>query len=81
VPVDFVDGAATKIDALLPEVLYRAFLADAVGRAAAAARRGAPPTDLDTWLRAAWSQALGEPALCAAARAMLAEYEIQPPNR
>jgi hypothetical protein len=76
VPVDFVPGAAARIDALLPEVLYRAFLADARRRAAAAARRDAGGTDLDAWLAAAWSRAQVSRAACAAAEALLADLDL-----
>jgi hypothetical protein len=76
VPVDFVPGAAARIDALLPEVLYRAFLADARRRSAAAARRDAGPTDLDAWLAAAWARAQASSAACAAAEELLADLDL-----
>ena len=76
VPVDFVRGAATRIDAVPPEILYRAFLAQAVTRSGRSARRVATPTDLDAWLRAAWARAESDPASCVAARAFLEEFGI-----
>ena len=59
VPVDFVPGAAERIDGTLPEVLYRAFLADAITRSERAAGRGAIATELDGWIAAAWTRAQG----------------------
>lgn len=76
VPVNFVAGAAQKIDALLPEVLYRAFLADAAERAASAMRRGAQPTALDGWLAVAWARARTDGPACQAALALLDELRL-----
>jgi hypothetical protein len=76
VPVDFVPGAAARIDALLPEVLYRAFLADARRRASAAALLNAGRSDLDAWLAAAWARAQGSSAACAAAEELLADLDL-----
>lgn len=76
VPVDFVPGAATRIDALLPEVLYRAFLTDATRRSANAAHRGMARTALDDWLAAARSRARGDGTACHAAADLLAELGI-----
>ena len=73
VPVDFLSGAAEKIDALAPEVIYRAFLIDVLARERRAARRGATPTRLDEWLRAAWRDAAEDREACAAARSLLVE--------
>lgn len=76
VPVDFVPGAADRIDGTLPEVLYRAFLADAIARSELAARRGAVATELDAWLAAAWTRARVDAAATAAARHLLDELGI-----
>lgn len=57
VPVDFMPGAAARIDALPPQVLFTAFLRDAVGRGRSAARHGAEPSELDRWISAAWVRA------------------------
>ena len=73
VPVDFVPGAAEQIDGTLPEVLYRAFLADAITRIDRAARRGAVATELDGRLVAAWTRARADATATAAAHALLAE--------
>ena len=76
VPVNFVSGAAEKLDALLPEVLYRAFLADAAGRAAAAARHGVAPSGLDSWLATAWARARSDGPACHAAITLLDELRL-----
>jgi hypothetical protein len=76
VPVDFVPGAAERIDGTLPEVLYRSFLADAVGRSERAAQRGAIPSELDGWLAAAWTHARADAPAALAARELLAELGI-----
>ena len=76
VPVDFVPGAAERIDGTLPEVLYRAFLADAVTRTERAARRGAIAAELDGWLVAAWTRARADTIATAAARELLAELGV-----
>jgi hypothetical protein len=76
VPVDFVSGAATRIDATPAEVLYRAFLLDAITRHRASAHRLAAPSELDSWVRAAWARAQSDAASCAAARSLLAEFAI-----
>lgn len=73
VPVDFVPGAAQRIDGTLPEVLYRAFLADAIARTERAVRRGATATALDGWLAAAWARARADSTATAAAHDLLAE--------
>jgi hypothetical protein len=55
VPVDFVPGAARRIGAFEPEVVFTAFVGDAVRRLDAAARRRTDESsELDRWLRAAW---------------------------
>lgn len=76
VPVDFVSGAAERIDGMLPEVLYRAFLADAVARSDRAARRGAIPSPLDAWLSAAWCRARRDDRLAEPARELLTDLQI-----
>ena len=76
VPVDFVPGAAERIDGTLPEVLYRAFLADAIARSERAAGRGAIATELDGWIAAAWTRARVDSAATAAARGLLAELGV-----
>jgi hypothetical protein len=74
--VDFVPGAAERIDGTLPEVLYRAFLADASARSERAVRRGAVATELDGRLTAAWTRARADTAGTAAARELLAELGV-----
>jgi hypothetical protein len=76
VPVDFVPGAAQRIDGTLPEVLYRAFLADARSRAERAAHRGAAPVLLDGWLASAWSRARADATATSAAIELLATLGI-----
>ena len=74
VPVDFVPGAARRIDAFAPEAVFTAFVSDAVRRLdAAAARRTAEPSDLDRWLRAAWTWLRPATAWRAAAAELLAD--------
>jgi hypothetical protein len=80
VPVDFVAGAAERIDALSPDVLYRAFLIDVLDRDRRAARRGATPTPLHDWLLGAWRHAADDPTACAAARALLDEVGLGTPT-
>lgn len=76
VPVDFVTGAAERIDAVPPGVLYRAFLADGLRRAAAAERHGADRTPLGAWLVAAWHRAREDAAACDAAQRLLRELDL-----
>ena len=76
VPVDFVPGAAERIDGTPPEVLYRAFLADAVARSERAARRGVRPTEFDGRLIAAWSRARVDAGAAAAAQTLLADLDL-----
>ncbi|HYK95088.1 MAG TPA: hypothetical protein VE011_04350 [Candidatus Dormibacteraeota bacterium] len=52
IPVDFVPGAAARIDSLAPEVIFTAFVIDATRRLDSPAMRGFEPSDLDRWLRA-----------------------------
>jgi hypothetical protein len=77
VPVDFVAGAAERLDATLPEVLYRAFLIDALARHAGAVRRGAPRTRLDAWIAAAWNRARTDGPMCHAAETLLVELGLR----
>lgn len=71
VPVDFQPGGAARIDAATPEVLFAAFLCDAIGRAASMSRLLGDPSDLDRWLAAAWARARADPALRDAAEDLL----------
>jgi hypothetical protein len=80
VPIDFVAGAAEKVDALLPEVLYRAFLIDVLAREAQGFRHGAPSTALHAWLLAAWRRAAVDQTACAAATSLLVELGIGSPH-
>jgi hypothetical protein len=76
VPIDFVPGVALRIDALPPGVLYRAFLADGLRRAAAAEHRGADGAGLGGWLAAAWNRARTDSEACDAAQRLLRELEL-----
>jgi hypothetical protein len=73
VPVDFVPGAAERIDGLPPEVIYRAFLLDVLTRERWAQRRGAPATPVHDWLLGAWRQAGADGPACEAARSLLGD--------
>lgn len=73
VPVDFVPGAAARIDALPPEVIFTAFVADAVRRLDAAVLHDAEPSALDRWLRTAWTRLRPATAWRAAADDLLIE--------
>jgi hypothetical protein len=75
VPVDFVPGAAERIDAAPAGVLYRAFLADALRRSTAAERHGAERGGIGAWVVAAWSEARKDEAACDAAQRLLRELE------
>lgn len=77
VRVDFVPGAALRIDALPPGVLYRAFLADGLRRAAAAQHHGADRGGLGGWLAAAWSRVRTVPDACDAAQRLLRELDLE----
>jgi hypothetical protein len=80
VPVDFVEGAAARIDAVPAGVLYRAFLADGLRRTAAAERRGAERGTLGSWMASAWTRARADTAACDAAQRLLRELNVvQPP--
>ena len=76
VPINFLPGAATRIDALPPAVLYRAFLADGLGRAAAAERRGVERAGMGSWMAAAWRRARADAAACDAAQRVLRELAL-----
>ena len=76
VPVDFTPGAATRIDAVPPQVLFAAFLRDAVTRRHAAAQRGVDASELDRWLAAAWARARVVEQTRTAAEALLAELHF-----
>jgi hypothetical protein len=77
VPIDFVPGAAPRIDALPPGVLYRAFLADGLRRAAAAQHHGAERGGLGGWLAAAWSRVRTDPEACDAAQRLLRDLALE----
>jgi hypothetical protein len=76
VPVDFTPGAAARIDAVTPRVLYAAFLHHEMERRRGAAARGVEPTELEAWLAAAWARARTDEAVCAAAAALLVELRL-----
>jgi hypothetical protein len=76
VPVDFLSGAAERIDALTPDVIYRAFLIDVLARGRRASGRGARATPLDDWLHAAWRKAAEDREACAAAGLFLVELGL-----
>ena len=76
VPVDFTPGAATRIDATPPQVLFAAFLRHARSRRHAAAGRGVEPSDLDRWLAAAWAKVRPDEVTGTAAEQLLAELHL-----
>ncbi|MBI2781354.1 MAG: hypothetical protein HYX55_06120 [Chloroflexi bacterium] len=76
VPVDFTPGAATRIDAVAPQVLFTAFLRDAVNRRHVAAEHGVDASELDRWLAAAWARAREDEPTRAAAESLLAELRL-----
>jgi hypothetical protein len=73
VPVDFQPGAAARIDAASPEVLFAAFLCDAMGRSPSTrhGRIAGEPSDLDHWLAGAWARTRAEPGIRMAAEELL----------
>lgn len=75
VPIDFVPGAAERIDAVSAEVLYRAFLADGLRRSAAAERRGTDRGGLGAWIASAWVRAREDTGACDAAQRLLRELD------
>jgi hypothetical protein len=76
VPVDFIPGAAARIDALAPQVLFTAFLHDAVERRHAAQQHGYEASELDRWLAAAWARAREDEPARAEAEALLGELRL-----
>lgn len=76
VPVDFTPGAAARIDALAPGVLFTAFLRDEVRRRASAKLHGGEPSDLDRHLASAWARWRVDEAAVAEAEALLAELRL-----
>jgi hypothetical protein len=76
VPIDFVPGAASRIAAEPPGVLYRAFLADGLRRAAAAQHHGADG-GFGAWLAAAWSRVRIDQDACDAAQRLLRELDLE----
>ena len=76
VPINFVPGAAARIDALPPAVLYRAFLADGLARAAAAERRGLERASLGSWMAAAWRRARADEPACDAGQRLLRDLAL-----
>lgn len=79
VPIDLTPGVEALVDSQSPDVLYRAFLADGLRRAAAAERRGLAPTGFDAWLAAAWMRAREDEAACDRASALLRELHLDGP--
>lgn len=76
VPIDFTPGAAARIDAVPPHVLFTAFLREAAARKHAAAQHDTEPSDLDRWLAAAWSKAREDEAARTAADELLGELGL-----
>jgi hypothetical protein len=76
VPVNYVAGVAAKVDSVSPDVVYRAFLVDALTRASGWVRVADEPSALDSWLRAAWARARADRPSCAAAERLLAELHL-----
>ena len=76
VRVDFTVGAAARLDALPPEVLFAAFLRDACGRIRAAGRHGFAPSTLDEWLAAAGARFRADAATWARAEELLCEMDL-----
>ena len=75
VPVDFSPGAAARIDAVGPSVLFTAFLRDAERRRESA-RVHAEPSELDRQLAAAWGRWRLHAPDRAAAEALLADLRL-----
>lgn len=76
VPVDFQPGAAARVDTVSPEVLFAAFLCDAVARRARARRTTSAETDLDRWLAADWARMRSDPDRCAEAEGLLGDLGL-----
>lgn len=80
VRVDFIPGAERRIDDLPPGVLYRAFLADGLRRAASPLRRMATERPaLDAWMATAWQRARRDGAACDAAERLLRDLGLGGP--
>jgi hypothetical protein len=76
VPVNFTAGAAARIDALDPGVIFTAFLRDEVRRRTSSSRLRGDPSELDRHLAAAWARwRVHEPAR-AGAEALLADLHL-----
>ena len=71
VPVDFQPGAAARIDAASPEVLFSAFLCDATARGSGRRRFANDLFGVDRWLAAAWVRARTNPEACDAGERLL----------
>ncbi|MEO8273527.1 MAG: hypothetical protein ABI620_05645 [Chloroflexota bacterium] len=76
VPVDFTPGAAARIDAMPPHVLFTAFLRDAAHRLRSREDRGGEASELDRWLAAAWARAREDEPVRAAAESLLNDLRI-----
>jgi hypothetical protein len=77
VPIESIPGAEASVAAAPPDVLYRAFLADGLRRAAAVARRGEiTASALDEWMVAAWNRARRDVAACDAAERLLRRLRL-----
>jgi hypothetical protein len=76
VPVDFTPGAAARIAAASPEVLFIAFLLDEVRRRTSARARGVEPSELDRWLENAWGRWRGHDAERSEAASLLVELRL-----
>ncbi|HJP88849.1 MAG TPA: hypothetical protein VJ850_07450 [Candidatus Limnocylindrales bacterium] len=73
VPVDFLPGAARRIDAAPPKVLFAAFLCDTVRRAAGRRRLLGEPSELDQWLGRTWARTREDGLVRVAAETLLAD--------
>lgn len=76
VPINFTPGVAARIDALPPGVLYRAFLADGLRRAATAERHGAEHAGIAAWIAQAWVAARADADACDAAQRLLRDLRL-----
>lgn len=76
VPVDFKPGAAARIDAVSPQVLFTAFLSDEMRRQGRAARHRVEPGGLDRWIATAWARARLGAETRVAAEALLADIGL-----
>lgn len=80
VPVNYVPGAEARVDAAEPDVLYRAFLADALRRAATAGRLHTDRSGFAAWVVAAWRRARRDTPACDAAARLLRDLRLEPPR-